>query len=160
MRAKTAVAIGVLLGGVGCLTISGPSGYGVQYRIGVFACDTMGCEVPDTVIVSAAAPGDTVWVLHEILLVRAPDSTFAARLRPLCAENVTVVLGSNTVQSLPDVADCPDSTVMEDLVLGVPVERYNRWVLDTTLTPAMTYALIGRILVQPRLEPVIGFQVQ
>lgn len=154
-------AIGVLLvAGLGCLNTAEPAGFVYQYGIGVYACDPAGCELPDTTVaVSAAAPGDTVWVRHVVILLQAGDSTHTATIRPGCAANVLVHLGADTVQSLPTPAACPDSTAPEEFTLGVPLMRLTQWALDPALMAGTTYAVVGKIMIQPRIEPTFAFQV-
>ncbi|MGH7529625.1 MAG: hypothetical protein ACREMN_04520 [Gemmatimonadales bacterium] len=162
MRAQTLVyGIGAsLVAGIGCLGTAEPTGFVFQYRIGVYACDPLGCETPDTIPVTAAPPNDTVWVRHDMVLIQAHVSTVTATIRPICAENVVVRSASATVQSLPTPAACPDSMASEAFILGDTLTRFTQWVLDPALTSATTYAVVGRIMVSPRLEPTFAFQVQ
>lgn len=161
MRALGVAGAVALAAAAACLNTTNPGGFIYQYQIRVFACDTPACSGPDTnSVVSTASPGDTVWLRHDILLLQASDSTHEATIRPDCAQNATVAFGASVVQSLPDPATCADSTAPEEFSMGELLVRNTRWVLDSALVGGNTYAVRGRVLVQPNIEPVFGFVVQ
>jgi len=150
---------------VGCIPPTQGSGFIFQYGIGAYDCDTT-CATPNpTAPIDTAARGDTVWLQHAISLIGAADSfrIQMATLRPDCAENVAVLTGSITVRSLP-TPTCADSTSSVGFQLaGVDQPQtivvYTRWVVDSGLAPG-AYLVRGRIMVRPRIEPALGFQVQ
>jgi hypothetical protein len=163
-RRRVAVLVAVVLGGA-CVTTTDPTLYSFRYQIGAFGCDTS-CATPDTAaLITAAAQGDTVWVLHALSLEDALDtlSVEVARLRPACAQNVVVLAGTSIVRTLP-TPSCPDSTFPQGFQLaGIDFPQRvvvaTRWVVDSGLAPGL-YGLKGRVLVQPLLEPVYPFSVQ
>jgi hypothetical protein len=128
-----------------------------QYQIGVYGCAT-DCTAPGTTPVSSAARGDTIWLRHDILLLQATDTIRRATLRPDCAGGVLVQFGAATRDTVP-TATCPDSTMVRDFALGTGITRFHQWIVDSALTPAV-YSVVGRVLVQPRLEPRFGFTIQ
>lgn len=150
---------------VGCLPTTSGSGFIFQYGIGAYDCDTT-CATPNPAApIDTTARGDTVWLQHAISLIGAVDSfrVQLATLRPDCAENVAVQSGTITVRSLP-TPTCADSTHSVGFQLaGVNAPQtivvYTRWVVDSGLV-AGQYLLRGRIMVRPRIEPALGFQVQ
>jgi hypothetical protein len=150
-----------LAAGVACLNSAEPRGFIYQYQVGVHACDSLTCDAPDsTATLATAAPGDTVWLRHDILLLQAAESTTNATIRPDCAENARVAFGGATVQSLPEPVTCEDSVALQEFALGGVLTRFTQWVLDSTLVPGNTYSVMGRVLVQPRIEPTFGFIIQ
>ena len=161
MRARLTLAgAAALLGGLGCLTISDPNRFVFEYRLAVYACDTLGCDTPDTVIVTSAARGDTVFVRHELTLIETRGGEATAVVRAACAQHVVVRESGTPVQTLPDPLECPDSTEIEIFDLGVTLVRLHQWVLDSSLAPGVTHAVTGLLMVQPRLEPTVAFLVQ
>ena len=78
-------------------------------------------------------------------------------VRPDCNLNVVIESATAAVDTLP-TPTCPDSTASVEFVLGVIVTRYTRWVVDSSLAPAI-YDVIGRVLVQPRIEPRFLFTI-
>lgn len=161
MRALAVGSVVALAAGVACLNSAEPRGFFYQYGVGVHACDSLTCDAPDsTATLSTAAPGDTVWLRHDILLVQAAEDTTNATIRPDCAENVRVAFGGTIVQSLPEPVTCGDSTALQEFVLGEVFTRFTQWVLDSALVPGNTYSVMGRVLAQPRIEPTFGFIIQ
>jgi hypothetical protein len=165
---QIAAAAVVLLaggGGVACINSAAPTGFVFQYQVGAYGCDTTCATAGDSAITSAAR-GDTVWVFHLVRLINAidPAAPQFARLRPTCAENVVILASGTTVRSLPAPADCPDSTYRQAFTLlgtdwPTTVSWYTRWVVDAALTPG-GYAVRGRVMVQPQIEPTFDFTVQ
>ena len=158
-------ALATVLLGVGCLNASGPRGFVFQYQIGALDCGA-DCTVPGDSAIITASLGDTVWVFHTLTLVAARDSlsTEAATVRPACAENVLLLRGSTTAGKLPNPQTCPDSTAPERFTLkGLTypsqITRYTRWIVDSSLATGL-YGLRGRVMVQPRLEPIYTITVQ
>lgn len=161
MRALAVGSVVALAAGVACLNSTEPRGFIYQYQVGVHACDSLTCDQPDSnATVSTAAPGDTVWLRHDILLLQAIVDTTNATIRPDCAENARVAFGGTTVQSLPDPVTCEDSTALQEFVEGVVLTRFTQWVLDSALVPGNIYSVVGRVLVEPRIEPTFGFLIQ
>jgi len=156
------VAVGI---GAGCIDTSAPSAYAFRYQISAYACDTS-CAAPDSSAqVTFAARGDTVWLQHAMSLVGAADSFTpkVVTLRPDCDVNVLVVVESTILRTLP-TPTCPDSTYPQGFQLaGIDYPSslivYTRWVVDSQLSPG-PYGLQGRVVVQPRLEPRLPFDVQ
>lgn len=150
---------------VGCTPTTSGTGFIFQYGIAAYGCDTT-CAAPNTAVsLDSAARGDTVWLQHMMVLIAAVDSFIPqmATLRPDCAGNVAVLSGSVTVRSLP-TPTCNDSTYRHSFQLaGVDypdtLAVYTQWVVDTALAPGF-YGLRGRVMVHPRIEPVLGFAVQ
>lgn len=149
----------LLTGGIACLNSAEPRGFVFRYEIGVYGCDTP-CASPDTARVSSAARGDTVWLRHDIVLVQAVQGTADATTRPACTENVAIRSGNTPVRSLPAPATCQDSTERRAFLVDTVLTRFTQWVVDSALTPATTYGVVGRIMVQPRIEPMFAFLVQ
>lgn len=151
------------LGAAAC-SVDNPSTFAFQYGVQVFDCGAS-CAPGDTAI-AAAARGDTVWVGHavELILAVSGNTPVPARLRPDCAENVAVLAaGGATVVSLPVPSGCPDSTyratfTLDGIAYPSAVVRYTRWIIDSAVAPG-TYGVRGRVLVTPRLEPIISFTV-
>jgi hypothetical protein len=161
VRALAVGSVVALAAGIACLHSADPRGFIYQYQVGVHACDSLTCDEPDsTATVSTAAPGDTVWLRHDILLLQAGEDTTNATIRPDCAENARVAFGGTTVQSLPEPVTCEDSTVLQAFVQEEVLTRFTQWVLDSTLVPGNVYSVMGRVLVQPRIEPTFGFLIQ
>lgn len=166
MTRRMAVIGAVLLGGgAACLNTAEPRGFTFRYQIFASGCDTT-CAAPGSVPIDSAARGDTIWLQHVVELIGAVDSVTPqpATLRPDCAENVAVLAGNSTVRSVPTPATCPDSTFEQNFTLqGITfpsiVVRYNRWVVDPALSPAV-YGLRGRVMVQPRIEPIFAFTIR
>lgn len=158
-QTRRLVRIATLLAaaGIACLDSSDPSGFVFQYQIGVYGCDT-DCAAPGTIPLSSAARGDTIWLRHDIVLLQATDTIKQATLRPDCAGGVWVQFGAATRDTIP-TATCPDSTAPRDFTLGTPVTRFHQWIVDSALTPAV-YGVVGRLLVQPRIEPRFAFTIQ
>jgi len=162
---RRSMSLAMILLGAGCLTPSEPRGFIFQYQIGAYGCST-DCSAPGPAAISAASLGDTVWVLHTLTLLGAPDSLKpqTARLRPDCAENVALLLGSATAGTLPSAQACPDSTYAQDFSLkGITaptqINRYSVWIVDSSHATG-GYGLRGRVMVDPRLEPVYLLTVQ
>lgn len=153
------VSIATLLAaaGIACLNSSEPSAFRFQYQIGVYGCDT-DCTAPGTTPVDSAARGDTIWLRHDIVLLQATDTVRRATIRPDCAGAVWVQSGAATLDTIP-TATCPDSTTLRDFALGAPFTRFDQWIVDSALTPAV-YSVVGRVLVQPLLEPRFAFTIQ
>jgi hypothetical protein len=161
MRALAVGGALALAAGAACLNSAEPRGFIYQYQLIVHACDSLTCDAPDSnLTVSTASPGDTVWLRHDILLLQAAEDTTNATIRPDCAENARVAFGGATVQALPEPVTCEDSTALQEFVLGDVFTRFTQWVLDSALVPGNTYSVVGRILVQPRIEPTFGFIIQ
>ena len=163
MRRWVALAIVVL--GAGCLNSTEPRGFIFQYEIGALACAT-DCTAPGDSAITTASRGDTVWVFHTLTLIAAIDSfkTQTATVRPPCAENVVLQRGTTTAGKLPSPLTCPDSTAAERFTLvGFPdpsqITRYTRWIVDSSLVTG-SYGLRGRVMVQPRIEPIYSVTVQ
>jgi hypothetical protein len=162
---RRVVTLVVVLLGAACIHTTAPTGFTFQYQIRALACDTS-CAAPDsTVVVTSAARGDTVWLQHVMSLVGAVDSFTpqAVTLRPDCEVNVLVIAGSTTLRSIP-TPTCPDSTYSQWFQLAgiyYPqiLVRYTQWVVDAGLA-AGSYGVRGHVVVQPRLEPTLTFDVQ
>lgn len=124
----------------------------------MYGCGT-DCTEPGTIPVSSAAPGDTIWLRHDIVLLQATDTVRRATIRPDCAGGVWVQFGAVTVDTIPTATCRPDSTMPRDFPLGAPFTRFHQWIVDPGLSPA-TYDVVGRLMVQPRIEPRFGFMIQ
>jgi hypothetical protein len=162
---RRAVGLGAVLTAAACIKTTEPTNFVFRYAIVAVGCDTT-CATPGDTAITTAARGDTIWVSHVIELLGAIDSVTPqqARLRPDCAENVSIIAAGNAVRSLPTAASCPDSTYQMSFTLGgvtypSDVSVFTRWIIDSALTPG-TYGIRGRVLVTPRLEPTFGLQVQ
>lgn len=155
---RRALALVALLGGA-CLNTVGPDGFVFQYRLSVVGCDS-DCTAPDTTptTITSADLGDTVWVRHDIMLVQAFDSTRIALVRPECAENVWIRSGATLRDTLP-TPTCPDSVAARAFLLGTRYTRFNQWIVDSSLALGEYFA-VGRVLVQPRVEPAWVLEVQ
>ena len=140
-----------------CIASSAPQDYAFQYQIGVVGCAT-DCTAPGQTPISAAARGDTVWLRHGIVLLQSSGGIKRVTLRPNCAENVLIQSGTTAVDTVP-TPSCPDSTTLSDFALGTTLTRYNQWIVDSTLAPA-AYSVVGRIMVQPRIEPRFIITIQ
>ena len=158
-RRLVSLAVLLLTGGITCINSAEPSGFVFQYQLRAFGCDT-DCTAPGDTAVTSAARGDTVWVRHDIVLIDAVHDTADATIRPACTENVAILSGNLTVRRFPSPATCQDSTARQEFVVDTVLTRFTRWIVDSALTPATTYAVLGRVMVQPRIEPVFGFLVQ
>lgn len=90
-------------------------------------------------------------------LVSASDTLRRVTMRPDCALNVVIESPTAPVDTLP-TPTCPDSTASVDFVLGATVTRDTRWVVDSSLAPAV-YDIVGRVMVQPRIEPRFRFTI-
>lgn len=158
-QTRRLVSIATLLAaaGIACINSSEPSGFRFQYQIGVYGCDT-DCTAPGTIPLSSAARGDTIWLRHDIVLLQATDTIKRATIRPDCAGGVWVQLGATIRDTVP-TPTCPDSTAPRDFALGAPVTRFHQWIVDSALSPAI-YEIVGRLLVQPRIEPRFAFTIQ
>jgi hypothetical protein len=153
-----------VLAGIACNVTTDASRRVVTYGIAVHPCRPNDCTVPDdTVGITGADRGDTVWVFgfveggNPVL----GDSALV-RLRALCAENLVLLDGAATVRTVPAVLTCPDSTVLR--YVGRPPNaaeyRFLQWVVDTEIAPG-EYTLEGRMLVPPPdLRPVVTFDVR
>jgi hypothetical protein len=159
-------AVAVLLGALvpACTPTTEATGFIFSYGIGAFGCDTP-CATPGAATIDSAARGDTVWLQHTMVLVAAVDSFTPqfATLRPDCAGHVAVLSGTATVRTLP-TPTCNDSTYglafqLANVDYPQTLIAYTQWVVDSDLVPG-AYLLRGRVLVRPRLEPVLGFTVQ
>lgn len=128
-----------------------------QYQIGLFDCDT-DCSGPGAVAVDSVARGDTVWLKHDIVLLQATDTAKRASIRPDCAQNMLVQTPTANVDTVP-TPTCPDSIESRNFALGAGITRYNRWVVDSALAPGF-YRMVGRIMVQPRIEPQFVFVIK
>ena len=166
MAALIAGLLGAGAAAAGCINTTDPILYGFRYQVGAFGCDTS-CAVPDTTTapIDSVARGDTVWVLHALSLVAAIDSLTVqvATLRPDCEQNVVVLAGSTVVRTLP-TPTCPDSTYHQGFQLaGIDYPQLvvvaTPWVVDSTVAPGL-YGLKGRVLAQPRLEPVYTIRIR
>lgn len=154
---KRVVAAIMVAAGAACVNTTQPRGFVYQYQVGVFGCGA-DCTEPGTTAVASAARGDTVWLQHHITLLQSFDSSHTATVRPDCAENVSIRIGSALRDTVP-TPTCPDSLASRSFTLGDTLTRFNQWIVDSALAPAV-YTLVGRVLVQPRLEPTFGFDVQ
>jgi hypothetical protein len=152
------IAFAALLVGVACINVAEPTYLVLGYRITVLGCDTP-CTRPNRTPVDSAARGDTVWIEHVFELVGVRDTTIEGTVRPDCRENVTIESGGSAVASAPTPETCPDSTAPLEFSTSFPVTRLTRWPVDTGLTPGF-HVIVGRILVQPLVEPKLGFTVQ
>ena len=153
------LAFAALLVEIACINdVAGPKQLVLQYQITALGCDTP-CIRPNRTPVTSAARGDTVWIEHVIQLVGTLDTTIEATVRPDCAENVAVEFGDSTVATAPVPVTCPDSTSQQEYATFVPVTRQTRWPVDTALTPGF-HVIVGRMLVEPHVEPKLGFTVQ
>jgi hypothetical protein len=155
MRRSATVMAAVIV--AACVNSAAPRGFLIRYQIGVFACNSP-CTAPDTAIASARR-GDTIWLQHDVRLLQALEPTARARIRPDCAENAAIQSATGaTVRSVP-APTCPDSIALHDFVADSSVIRSIPWIIDSALTPAV-YNVVGRVLVQPRVEPSFRFTVQ
>lgn len=152
------VGFAALLLAVGCIEVAGPSSAVLRYQITALGCDTP-CIRPNRTPIDSAFRGDTVWIEHVIELFSTADTAFVATIRPDCRENVAIEFGDSIVASVPAPETCPDSTVPQSFVNNAPLTRLTRWPVDTGLTPGFQ-VIVGRILVQPNVEPKLGFTVQ
>jgi hypothetical protein len=162
---RRALAAGAILLGAACVRVSEPTNFTFRYKVAAYGCSAS-CDTPGDSAITSAARGDTVWVSHLIELLTAHDAVTPqiARLRPDCAENVVLLVVGGTAGSLPAPTTCPDSTYRMSFTLqGSPypssLSRDTRWIIDSALTPG-TYGVRGRVLVSPRLEPMLAFAVQ
>lgn len=157
MRRSASIMAALFAAGVACVSSAAPRGFVIQYQLRIFSCNSP-CTAPDTGIVSARR-GDTVWLQHDVNLVRALEPTAWARIRPDCAETTLIQSAAGvTVRSVP-VPTCPNSTAVHDFVADSAVSRSIPWIIDSALTPAI-YSIAGRVMVQPRIEPRFSFAVQ
>jgi hypothetical protein len=152
------LAFTALLVGVACINVAGPRQLVLRYRITALGCDTP-CIRPTRTPVDTAARGDTVWIEHVIQLVGTLDTTIEGTVRPDCTENVAIEFGDSTVATLPALETCPDSTAPQEFSTSFPVTRLTRWPVDTGLTPG-GHVILGRIMVEPGLEPRLAFTVR
>ena len=152
------LAFAALLVGVACINVAEPRQLVLRYRITALGCDTP-CIRPNRTPVDSAARGDTVWIEHVIELAGTLDTTFEATVRPDCAENVAIEFGGGIVAKAPAPETCPDSTASQVFEAQTPVVRLTRWAVDTGLMPGF-HVIVGRVMVQPNLEPRLEFTVQ
>jgi len=152
------VAFAALLVGVACINVAEPRQLILRYRITAFACDTP-CIGPIRTPIDSASRGDTVWIEHVIELAGTLDTTFEATVRPDCRENVAIEFGGGIVATAPAPPTCPDSTAPQVFEAGTPVVRLTRWGVDAGLTPG-GHVILGRIMVEPSLEPRLAFKVR
>jgi hypothetical protein len=124
----------------------------------VFGCDNP-CIGPIRTPIDSASRGDTVWIEHVIQLVGTLDTTIDGTVRPDCTENVAIEFGGSVVATAPAPPTCPDSTAQQEFVVGTPVTRLTRWGVDAGLTPG-GHVILGRIMVEPSLEPRLAFTVR
>lgn len=141
---------------VSCLNTADPGRFVMQYAIGAYGCGA-DCTTPSTTSIATAARGDTVWLKHDIALVSASDTIRRVSVRPDCNLNVVIESPTVAVDTLP-TPTCPDSIASVQFVLGAIVTRYTRWVVDSSLAPAI-YDVVGRVMVQPRIEPRFLFTI-
>jgi hypothetical protein len=139
-----------------CLNSADPGRFVFQYAIAAYGCGS-DCTQPGPTTISTAARGDTVWVRHDIVLLQANDSLRRGTIRPDCALNVVIESPTAPVDTLP-TPTCGDSLASHDFVIGATLTRFTRWVVDPALTPRI-YDIVGRVLVQPRIEPRFLFTV-
>jgi hypothetical protein len=157
MRVASALSV-ITAAGVACVNSQAPKGFTVQYAIAVYGCAT-NCSEPGAETLASAARGDTVWVRHDVLLLRALEPRALAQVIPDCGENATVVTPSGApVVSLPPPT-CPESVETHDFVVDSLITRLDQWVIDPSVSPA-PYAVVGHILQRPLLEPYLSFTVQ
>jgi len=160
MRQLAIVGVVAAALGAGCLNTSAPKGFTVQYAIAIFGCGAS-CDAPGPETLADAKRGDTVWVRHDVALISALEPTAYARVRADCEENATVETATGVVRvSIPPSA-CPDSVETHDFVADSVISRDDRWIIDSSLaaTGPTAYAIIGHILVRPRLEPRFLFTI-
>lgn len=140
-----------------CVDTNAPSGFVFQYQIGLYDCGA-DCTAPGTIGIDTVHRGDTVWLRHDIQLLQTAAPSKAATLRPACAQNVIVRSATVNVDTVP-TPSCPDSTESKIFALGDTVLRFNAWVVDSALAPG-AYQILGRVMLQPRIEPQFVFIVQ
>jgi len=154
--------VGVLAAALGaaCLNSQAPKGFTVQYAIAIYGCGTS-CDAPGPEGLTFATRGDTVWVRHDVSLISALEPTAYARVRADCEENATVETGTGAVRVSLPASSCPDSLETHDFVADSVITRQDRWIIDSSLaaTGPTAYAVIGHILVRPRLEPRLLFTI-
>jgi len=139
-----------------CLNTADPGRFIFQYAIAAYGCGT-DCSAAGPTPISTAARGDTVWLRHDIVLLQASDTVRRATIRPDCALNVVIESPTAPIDTLPKPT-CSDSLASHNFVLGATLTRFTRWVVDSSLAPA-TYDIVGRVLVQPRIEPRFLFAI-
>jgi hypothetical protein len=91
------------------------------------------------------------------VLLQAEDTARSATIRPDCALNIVIESPTAPVDTVP-TPTCPDSLASHNFVLGATLTRHSRWIVDSSLTPRI-YDIVGRVLVQPRIEPRFLFTV-
>lgn len=91
------------------------------------------------------------------MLLQASDTVRKATIRPDCALNVVIESPAAPVDTLP-TPTCADSLASHNFVLGATLTRFTRWVVDPAMPPA-NYDIVGRVLVQPRIEPRFIFAI-
>lgn len=152
------IAFAALLVGVACINVAEPRQLVLRYRITAFGCDKP-CIGPIRTPIDSASRGDTVWIEHVIELAGTLDTTFEGTVRPDCTENVAIEFGTSIVATVPALETCPDSTAPHVFEVQTPVVRLTLWSVDTGLTPGF-HVLVGRIMVEPSLEPKLPFTVR
>lgn len=160
MRARVVVGMLAAALGGGCLNSSAPKGFTVQYAIAIYGC-AASCDTPGSIALSSATRGDTVWVLHDVSLISALEPTALAQVRPVCEANATVETATGAVRVSLPASSCPGSVETHDFVADSVIARQDRWIIDSSLaaTGSTAYAIIGHILVKPRLEPRFLFTI-
>jgi hypothetical protein len=143
--------------GVGCVDTSSPGNFVFQYQIGLYGCGT-DCSGPGAAGIDTVARGDTAWLRHDIRLLQSSATTKNATVRPVCAQNVLVQTPATNVDTIP-APTCPDSLESHAFTLGDSLTRFNRWVVDSSFAPG-GYLLVGRVMVQPRIEPQYFFVIK
>lgn len=140
-----------------CADTNDPTGFVFQYQIGLYGCGA-DCSTPGTVGIDTVHRGDTVWLRHDVQLLQTTAPNKVATLRPACAQNVIVRSPVTNVDTVP-TPTCPDSLVAKTFALGDTILRFNAWRVDSALAPG-PYQIVGRVMVQPRIEPQFVFIVQ
>lgn len=140
-----------------CIGTNDPTGYVFQYQIGLFDCGA-DCTTPGTVALDTVHRGDTVWLRHDIRLLQTTAPSKTATLRPACGQNIIVRTATTNVDTVP-TPTCPDSLESKIFALNDTALRFNSWIVDSALAPG-AYQVVGRLMVQPRIEPQFVFLVQ
>ena len=164
-RVAPLAALGIVVVALGCREITDARRRLVTYQIATLDCLPNDCSAPnDTLGVTAADRGDTVWVFSG---VEGGTPGFGdgalITVRADCDVNVRLTRGQDTttVGTFPTTVTCPDST-FDELVYRFPDPvdfRVFQWVIDSLLTPG-EYFLEGVMVVSPDLRPILAFEVR
>ena len=162
-QTEAVVCAALGLAAAACRSVTDPRRAVVSYAISAFACDTLiGCDEPDSIHISSADRGDTVWIFSSVEGGNpiVGDSALVTA-RGECAENLVLLSGSTTVRTFPGAVTCPDSSYLI-FVYRPPqptLDRYFRWVVEPGV-PVGTYRIEGRMLVAPDLRPSFTFEIR